>query len=272
MNAETGYVSAGDAHLYYEVGGDGPPLVFIHAGVADSRQWNNEFAAFATDFRVIRYDMRGYGRSEPVPGDYRPIDDLQAVLDALNVNESIVLVGCSMGGGIAMDYTLTYPDRVRAVVMVGSAPGGLWLDVDFHPLEDAVAAAQEAGDLERVAELETQMFFDGIGRRPEEVDPEMRQLALEMNRIALNHAARDLGKRLPNVATSAAERLGELSLPILVLTGDHDEPYIQAAAAHMVEHIANARHVPFADAAHLLNMDQPARFEQTLRHFLKALP
>ena len=109
---KSGFVKSGNAQIYYEIGGDGTPFVMIHAGVADSRQWDNEFAAFTSNYRVIRYDMRGYGKSEPVDGEFTHISDLVSVIDALQVGEPVIMMGCSMGGGLAMDFALAHPSRV----------------------------------------------------------------------------------------------------------------------------------------------------------------
>lgn len=84
METQSGYFSRGSARLYYEVAGEGQPVVLLHAGVADSRQWNNEFKALAGSYRVLRYDLRGYGKSEPVAGEFSHLADLLALLDHLH--------------------------------------------------------------------------------------------------------------------------------------------------------------------------------------------
>ncbi|MDX1534785.1 MAG: alpha/beta hydrolase, partial [Thermoplasmata archaeon] len=228
-NAESGFAQVGEARLYYEVAGAGTPFVMIHAGVADSRQWDNEFAAFATAYRVVRYDKRGFGRSEPVEEEYTDLQDLRELLDRLALGDSAVMMGCSMGGGLAMDFTLERPDRVKALIMVSSGPGGLRLDVPELAEFEEAEGAYKAGDLDRVAELETHIWFDGVTRNPDEVNPTMRALAYDMNRLALAHDAKRLGKRLPDTKTLAAERLNELKVPLLVIVGEHDEPYSLAA-------------------------------------------
>jgi 3-oxoadipate enol-lactonase len=125
----SGFAQIDNAKIYYETAGKGIPLVMIHAGVADSRQWNNEFTNFAQRYQVIRYDMRGYGRSEPVGGEFSHMRDLVSLLNALEVREPLILMGCSMGGGLAMDFALTVPSRARALIMVDAGPSGLELDV-----------------------------------------------------------------------------------------------------------------------------------------------
>ena len=272
LETKSGFVNIDKAQLYYETAGRGVPLVMIHAGVADSRQWNNEFTFFGRSHQVIRYDLRGYGKSEPVDGEFNHIDDLVAVLNALGLKEPAVLMGCSMGGGLAMDFALTHPSRVRALIMVGSGPSGLDLDVPTPAKFAEAEKAFEAGDLDLVCEIETQIWFDGTGRAPEQVNQAMRKLAYEMNRQALAHEARQLGKRLPNTQTPAFDRLSDLKIPVLIIVGAHDTPYILAAADYMVERIPSSQKVIIEDAAHLPNMDQPEEFQAIVTNFLESLP
>lgn len=269
---KSGLAAINQAHLYYETGGQGRPFVMIHAGVADSRQWENEFHFFAAQYRAVRYDLRGYGKSEPVDGEFSHLQDLVALLDHLSIDQPCILMGCSMGGGLAMDFTLTFPARVKALIMVGSAPTGLKLDVPEPPGAEAAEQAYNAGDLDRVAELETQIWFDGQGRTPDQVDQKKRRLAYEMNRNALSLDARRLGKRLPDSPIPAVERLDELQLPVLVIAGAHDTPYLQAAADYMQSNLPAVQKVVMAGAAHLPNMDRPAEFRRIVTQFLDTLP
>jgi pimeloyl-ACP methyl ester carboxylesterase len=268
IHRESGFAPINTARLHYEVAGDGPPFVMIHAGVADHRQWNHEFEHFAAYYRVIRYDLRGYGQSEPVEGEYSHLQDLTALLDYLHLDRPIVLMGCSMGGGLAVNLALTRPSQVAALIMVDAGPTGLELAVPEPAKFQEVEAAYDAGDFDRVAELETQIWFDGVGRTPAQVNPMMRQLVYDMNRHALTLEARHLGKRLPDLPGAAAERLGELHLPVLVIVGEHDIPYMHAAAKYMLEQIPTARQVIIKDAAHLPNLDHPVEFQQTVTAFL----
>lgn len=264
----SGFVNIDNARLYYETAGQGTPLVMIHAGVADSRQWNNEFPFFARTHRAVRYDMRGYGRSEPVEGAFSHLSDLMALLDALEIHEPFVLMGCSMGGELAMDFAVAHPDRVHALIMVDSAPGGLELDVPGPAKFAEAEKAWQAGDVDLVAEIETQIWFDGMGRTPDQVNQEMRRLLYEMNHRALTNERKGLGKRLPNAELPAVERMSELRMPVLVVVGEHDTPYILAAADYVIESLPSAQKAVIPDAAHLPNMDHPAEFQRIVRDFL----
>jgi 3-oxoadipate enol-lactonase len=167
-----------------------------------------------------------------------------------------------------MDFALEHAARAKALVMVGSYPSGLQIEAPDHPKGAEAAAAYAAGDLDLVAELDAQIWFDGMDRTPDQVDQAMRKLALDMNRIALANEAKHLGRHLPDSVTPAAERLAELHIPVLVVTGDHDIPYIQAAADYMLAHLPGAQRATIADAAHLPNMDHPAQFLETISAFL----
>ncbi|HEY5982368.1 MAG TPA: alpha/beta hydrolase [Anaerolineales bacterium] len=262
-------VNVDRAQIYCEIAGKGTPLVMIHAAVADCRQWNSEFAYFANKYQVLRYDTRGHGKSDPVEGEYSDMRDLQAVLDTLAPRGPVVLMGCSRGGGLALDYALEHPDRVQALIMVGSGPGGLDLDVPESPKHADAQKAWRDGDIDRAAELETQIWFDGTGRTAQQVDHAARKLAYAMDRLALGLEARNLGKRLPNTDRLAFERLAQIKIPVLLVVGEFDEPYLHAATDYMIQRIPSARRVVMNNAAHLSNMEHPGEFQRFVDDFLE---
>src|SRR5438067_4373907 len=138
--------------VHHEVAGSGPPVVLIHEGIADSRMWNRQLAAYADAFRVVRYDIAGYGRSPLLGGTYSHSRDLLELLDELDI-EQAALVGVSLGGRIALDAALAAPERVSALVLVAPGlPDWEWSEQvrRFGAQEDA---ALEAGDLAGAVEL-----------------------------------------------------------------------------------------------------------------------
>ena len=212
--------------------------------------------------------MRGYGKSEPVDGEFSHMSDLVSLLNSFEIHEPMIIMGCSMGGGLAMDFALTYPSRVKALIIVDSGPSGLDLDVPALSKFADAEKAFESGDLDVVCEIETQIWFDGMGRTPDQVNPTMRKLLYEMNRIALSHEVKELGKRLPNTEVPAFDRLENLNIPVLIIVGSHDTPYSLAAADYMKEKIKFANKIIIEDAAHLPNMDQPQEFCSVVENFL----
>jgi pimeloyl-ACP methyl ester carboxylesterase len=272
MTPQTGFALVNGAQLYYEMAGSGDTLVFVHAGIADHRLWDDQTKAFAAQYRVIRYDMRGFGKSEPVDGAFAHREDLAALLKVLNVDKA-VLIGCSMGGGFAMDVALAQSQLVRALVMVCSAPNGLWLDVPtpMAALEEALEAALKNNDLDLAAEYGAQIWFDGVGRTPQQVDAVLRAKLIDMHKIALTHQAKALGTHKPPQNPAPATRLSELNLPVLAVVGAQDEPYIHAAGDYMAQHIKGARTVIIENTAHLPSMERPAEFNRILADFLASL-
>lgn len=265
---QIGFAPINGARIYYEVAGEGPAFAMIHAGVADRRQWTSEFAHFQACYRVLRYDLRGYGKSEPVEGEFSHMQDLSALLEHIHWTEPVILMGCSMGGTLALDFALAQPSRVAALIMVAAGPSGLTLDVQPHPKAQEAEKAYNDGDLDLVAELETQIWFDGMGRTASQVDQAMRSLVYDMNRRGLELDARRLGTRLPDASTAAAGRLSELKLPVLVMLGAYDTPYILAAAEVLVAGLPNVRRAVIQQAAHLPNLEQPDEFLQIVSAFL----
>jgi 3-oxoadipate enol-lactonase len=263
--------------LHYDVRGAGDPLVLIHSGISDLRLWDDQVDAFAARHRVIRYDVRGHGKT-PHPagvGTFSHRDDLRALLDQLGVDRSAVL-GCSIGGVIAIDFTLAYPERVTALVPVASGVSG------YDPEETDVAAkeernklsaemnaAYEQGDFQRAAHLLARVWMDGPKRSPDQVDPQVRARAMTMM-LGLFELPEDEGAEQP-LEPPAASRLAEIKVPTLVVVGDHDDQRILLAADYLAEGIPGARKVVIPRVAHYPNMERPAEFNRLVLEFLRAL-
>ena len=142
--------------VYYESLGSGEPLVLLHAAVADSRQWDDHVAAFAERYRVIRYDMQGFGRTPPAAQPVRRADELYALLRALEVPRAH-LVGVSNGGATAIDFTVLYPAMVGALIAVAPGLSG------FEPADRSVVEAMLEQD-EREAAAVARGDFDAAAR------------------------------------------------------------------------------------------------------------
>jgi pimeloyl-ACP methyl ester carboxylesterase len=265
-------VPVGKAHLagLQRPGGGAPPLVFLHAGIADHRSWLGVLDLLPPDTGVVAYDRRGFGTSTTSgPEAHDQVVDLMAVLDAAGADR-VVLVGNSMGGLVALDATLAHPDRVAALVLVAPAVSGApeTEEADLAPEEAAIwatlEAADAAGDLQALNEGEIRIWVDGPLAPEGRVGGEARVLALDMNRIAL---AADSPGHEP-VVTDAWSKLGELTCPALVLVGDLDLAHLQQRCAALAELIPGAELVVMPGAAHLPALEQPAVFAGLLRDFL----
>jgi 3-oxoadipate enol-lactonase len=270
-NFRSGYAKVNGAQLYYETAGSGFPVVFVHAGVADHRMWDEQFAVFAEHYQVIRFDLRGFGKSALVDEIYSHWSDLAGVMDGLGI-ERAHLIGCSRGGGTAFDFALTYPDRAASLVMVSSSPHGFEApDLPEPEGWSEIAAAFRAGDMEKTNELETQLWAVGAGRQREDIPASVYERILDANRIVLENEIKGIGT-VEEMKPSGANRMDEIRVPVLVIWGDKDVPVIPVAAASMQEKIAGARGYLIPNTAHFPNMEQPETFNRVVLEFLAGVP
>lgn len=254
--------------LYYEIAGDGHPLVFVHAGIADSRMWDGQFNALSDQYKVIRYDLRGFGKSAPVAGTVVHYEDLHALLSHLGI-ESAYLVGCSIGATTVFDFAVAYPHMVDALIAVNGVPNGYQWPEDWYipPQWDDYAAAVKAGDLERASELEVQIWIDGAHRGPDDVDAAIRDKVRDMNLIALQNQAA-VESETSYLEPPAAQGLDRLQCPILFIGSDLDEPDTYNAVRDMAQQIAGARLIVMENTTHLPGMERPQEFNRHIREFL----
>jgi pimeloyl-ACP methyl ester carboxylesterase len=266
---ESGFAEADGASLYYEVLGNGEPLVLVHAGIADRRMWDGQLGAFAEEHRVIRYDMRGCGRSVTTEGaplaPFSHHDDLRGVLDSLGI-ERANFVGCSIGAKTVINFVLDQPWRARALVLVCPSVSGFESNDEPPDEWEELVKAHEAGDLERVSELELRIWVDGPYRAQEQVDPAVRGLVREMNLIALQNETA-LGEERP-ADPPAVEKLAEIQVPVLVVAGELDRPEVNARADLLARSIARAQKVVVSETAHVPNMEKPEEFNRAVLGFL----
>jgi pimeloyl-ACP methyl ester carboxylesterase len=264
-----GYADFGDGKLYYEMGGEGEILVLCHAGFVDSRMWDGQWTSFTQHYRVLRFDMRGFGKSDPVTGPVSRRYDLYCLLRKLGVKHANLL-GCSMDGKMVIDFTLEHPEMVLSLGVISGTPEGF--EMRGQPPSQILEMLQalEMGNLEIVSELQISLWVDGIYRNQSQVDPHIRQLAAEMNRILVKNGtwAKADSQPLDPLNPPAIGRLAEIKVPTLVIAGSLDHPEVLRAADLLANRIKGAKKVILPDTAHIPNMEKPAEFNQVVLDFL----
>jgi 3-oxoadipate enol-lactonase len=236
--------------LWWSSDGAGPPVVLLHNGLMDARMWDELVPLLAPERRVLRYDLRFFGRSSRTPGPFSERDDLAAVLDAAGV-ERAALVGNSLGGRIALDFALERPERATALLLAAAPIGGLSLDGVYAPeVEAACEAAFDAGDLEQAVEIELEQWA-GLG--PTE---RMRELA------RANAHTNAIDESPDPLTPPAAERLHEIAIPTLVLSCEHDLAPVTAMADVLAREVPGARREHWEDADHFPSMRHAERFAE----------
>jgi 3-oxoadipate enol-lactonase len=264
----SGFLETGGGRIYFEVEGAGHPLLLIHGGLGSLRMWDQQVAAFADRYQAIRYDTRGYGRTETGEVAYSNRADAAAVLDHVGASSAYV-VGQSRGGMIGLDFAIEFPDRVDAFVSVASGVGGFEAQLPEGtslPPWDEMERLWEAKEWEPLAELETQVWVDGWGQSPTRVAPEIRRTVHDWI-LAGYRAEKTEGTPQP-LDPPAVQRLGELRVPTMVMIGEVDEAAGVAAGRHLASSVADARLVEFPNAAHMIQLEEPERFNGLLVDFL----
>lgn len=263
------FVEVGGGRIAYDAAGEGPAVLFIHEGIADRQMWDPQVEPFVdAGYRVVRCDLRGFGESELTSGPFSNVEDVRGVLTDLEIERASV-VGGSYGGRIALELTLSHPDLVEALVLVGA---GL-RDTEWSEEVKSFGAREEelveAGDVDGAVELSVRMWVDGPSRSPEEVDSDLRERVAEMQRRAfeLQLPVPDAGPDAP-FDPPASARLGEVRCPTLIVVGELDQPDILRVADQLAGGIPGARKETIAGTAHVPNMEKSNEFNELVLHFL----
>jgi len=260
----TGFAPAGKAQIYFESVGEGEPVVFIHAGVADSRMWDPQFAEVPEGFCFIRLDLRGFGNTKIPKEQYTDCEDTLAVMDHLGI-ERATIVGCSIGAEAALDLATFAPYRLSGLTLIGGDAPGFEPESDYRSEQGPKAAeAFEAGDLKRAAELEAEIWLVGPNRDRADVDPTVFEKFVAMNLGALKtEIKRDQRRKAPQL-----EALPHVDIPTLIVVGEHDRPQLIEASEHLEEMIEHSIRVVIENAAHLPSLEQPEAFNRAFLGFL----
>lgn len=255
-------IDANGTRLYVETTGSGAPLVFVHGFSLDTRMWDDQWEPFAERFRVIRYDLRGFGRSaQPTDQYYRHADDLAGLLDALEIERAHV-VGLSLGGAVTLDFALAHPGRAHSIVLVDAVLPG-FSTPDLDEAIRAVWGPARTLPLDAVKELWLgSPLFAGAMADPV-VAERVRRMVTEFS--GYGWVARDPGRWVEPLASG---RLGEIQAPALAIVGEGDLPGFHAIAERIAAEVPGARKAILPGCGHLPNMEAPHAFNAALAEFL----
>jgi 3-oxoadipate enol-lactonase len=262
-SAAEGFVALPDGgRLYYEAKGSGPAVVLIHGGQLDRRMWDGQFDTLARAHRVIRYDVRGFGRSPPGPGaGFRSYEDLGALLDSLGVARTSI-VGLSLGGRIAVDFAIAHPERVERLVLLAPGVSGYPWSREDTAWSAAMERAVRARDTVAVTDLWLRSPYMAPAMENPALAPRLRELSLANSGAFLRAS---MGRELEPPAFG---RLRELRAPVLVVVGTRDDPDIRTIVDSIAAQAPHARRLVLPGAGHMLNMERPAEVTRAVVEFL----
>jgi pimeloyl-ACP methyl ester carboxylesterase len=270
VNKEAGYVDVDDGRLFYESIGSGhEAIIFIHGRAGDRRHWDAQFEALGSDYRVVRYDVRCFGKSslpsqEHVYADHR---DLLQLLDGLSI-ESAHIAGWSMGCGIAVDFVVANPLRARSLIAIGPWVNGYTSTSpafeEFVPAFGAFGAVIREKGPEFGAEAWMRLPF--FAQTICDADA-----GSAFERIAADQSWADWtpDSQQESLKPSAFERLGDIAAPTLILTAQNDVAACAEVADLLDASVRNSTKVVIPETGHLMHMEKPQEFNRHLLNFLR---
>ncbi len=259
-----GIFKACGADIYFETKGSGDNMLFLHAGIADSRMWDYEFDVMATHFRVIRMDLPRYGGSCFTGGHFSYSTIIKDLLEHLKA-DPVHIIAASFGGKIALDFVLEHPESCVSMALMSPAVGG-WEDSLFlQEYEKEEERLLSEGKIEEAALLNVNVWIAGE-RNENSVDPKVKELVMDMQLTSL----RKQDPQTPVIELEAEDnvhKLKNLTCPLLVITGRHDVQDFHQIADLIMREVPSAQRKTLPDASHLANLDCPERFSDILLDF-----
>ena len=258
-----------DGHIYYEISGQGSPLVLIHSAITDMRSWDREFKAFAREWTLIRYDVRGLGKSTPASNEYSDSDDLRTLLAHLKIPR-VSIIAASNSGRIALDLALRFPELMDRIVLLSSGLG--MFDIESVPeLGDSISDFENRfGEITKLWEQgSTEESIDNLMELFAAKQPtETRSLVRTMLRENLREIITDESAKYAHYEISEGN-LRKINVPVMVIVGNQDHEIIRWSSAHLAKHIKNSKFVIINGADHLVNLSSPDAFDKESLEFLR---
>ena len=266
-----GYIPVKDSKLYYESVGKGDPVILLHAGFLDHEMWEAQVKALKDNYKVITLDMPAHGLSERGVDTFLMKDALLTVMDSLSIQKASWM-GLSLGAVVLTDFIISHPDRVNKAILVSPGINGYelkyQLDTFAKQYYPELVNALEKKDSAGAAEVFTRYWADGPFRAPTAMNTAVRNYVYNTTLATIYKFKVSGWPRLQR--PPAIERIHEISVPLLVIAGDKDIPYILEASNVLVKAVPGSRKIIIPNVAHMLNMEKPNAFNEAVLQFLKS--
>jgi 3-oxoadipate enol-lactonase len=258
---DTGYINVDGGKLFYEMTGKGENIVLLHDGMVDREIWDEQFPVLAKNYRVARYDRRNYGKSSDPQAKYSDIEDLNQLFIQLKIDKAIIF-GMSSGGGLAIDFTLKYPAKVSALVLVGAVVSGYGYSSHMFNRGGHMNPAEVLADPQK-----TIQYF--VWEDPYEIYSENISAKEKVGKLVKANLHEEKGGFNKPPDRQAARFLSEIKVPALVLVGEYDIPDVHAHAGVIEFGIPGAKREVILKSGHLIPIEQPEAFNASVLTFLK---
>jgi len=270
INGIAGTADVNNTKLYYEVIGEGQPIIFIHGNGGDRRHWDFQFIPLSKEYKVIRYDVRGYGKSAlPNPEEsYSDYEDLKALLDYLRISKAHIC-GLSMGSGIAVDFAIVYPEKCISLIPVGPWVNGYQSPSTqevFDSMDQLPSIINEKGIKEAVDFwLEGNDVFAKSFQNSTTVE-KMKTIGYDYSFWGFLNVSKRQSLQPPT-----RDRLNEIRVPTLIITAENDLQACLEIADLLENEIQGAKKISIKNAGHCMNIDEPEQFNELVTDFIQGI-
>jgi len=263
IKVDSGYINVDGGKLFYEMAGRGDNIVLLHDGMLDREVWDNQFPLLAMNYRVVRYDRRTYGKSSDPLAPFSDIEDLNQIFIQLNIDKAIVF-GMSAGGGLAIDFTLKYPGRVSALILVGAVVNGFYYSPHMMNRGGHLKNPADLSDPQKAIKY---FAWDD----PYEIYSENVSAKEKFVKILESSQHKSTGNFYIPADRPGANFLSEIKIPVLILVGEYDIPDVHAHSGVIQFGIPKSRREIILNSGHLIPLEQPEAFNRTVFNFLNRM-
>jgi 3-oxoadipate enol-lactonase len=262
-NSGAGYANVSGATIYYEERGSGQAIVLLHDGLLDSASWDEVWQPLAAKYHVVRYDRRGYGRSDPATTSFSPAEDLAKLLTHLKVTGAL-LVGSSAGGAVALDFALAHPEMVDGLFLIGPVLHGLDFSAEFRERANRNNQPMERDDARAMARNWSQDEFLIKGANAKARRKIYEQLLVNAEKLKSYDASLE-----EKLSPPASKRLGEIKVPTLLLVGEADIADVRRHVLEIHAGIRGSERIDVKGAGHLIQLEKADEVVKRLDEFAK---
>jgi 3-oxoadipate enol-lactonase len=258
---EENYCPVSDGRLYFLKVGAGPPLLFIHGFCLDHRMWESQIKYFSDRYTCIAVDLRGFGKSSlPTDHSYSYHEDLYELLDFLKIDQSVTLIGLSMGARAVVNFALTHPEKTKAIIIVdGAIDGFAFKDFNLTPI---YTAGREQGVFVANKMWMEHPLFESARKNA----VVLKQLTEQLMSYSGWHWTHK--NPVVNLTPPAVQQLAKLATPALILIGQFDIPDFKDLAQLLNKEIPDSLKIEISGAGHMCNMERPEIFNDLMDQFL----
>jgi len=249
-----------DLQVFVEERGEGPPVLLVHGGMMDRLMWQPQWDGLGDELRLIRFDVRGAGKSAP-SDPFHPADDMLAILDQLGVDQAYI-VGLSNGGSFAVDFALAYPERVKTLILAEPGITGFQFDASITRQQMEMIAAFRVRDMDKATRLALASPAFEFTRRNHDAWVAVERL------VRRNVGSFAMFPRYRYHEPRAVDALARLSVPTALIVSEFAGPSALAIAELIEKDVPKLVRFVIPDAGHMMNLENPAAFNRVIEEIV----